>query len=212
VPALTRSEVAAYALCAVVVALLGIRALRTGPAPAPTPAALTAGPDHGPGPDGAASRGAEAAGVEVVVHVVGAVRRPGLYTLERGDRIADALRRAGGASSAAELTGLNLAAKLADGQQVVVPREAASGAAVPPASGAAAPPAGAGGAAPAAPVSLSTATQEQLEALDGVGPGLAAKILEVRQAKGGFSSVEDLADVPGIGEKRLEALRRSVQP
>jgi competence protein ComEA len=140
----------------------------------------------------------------VVVDVVGAVRRPGLYRLSQGSRIADALTRAGGATGKADLAQVNLAAPLADGEQVVVPRRGAPGA--PAAGGAAAP------GAPAAPVQLSTATLEQLDTLPGVGPATAQKILDYRQKHGAFSSVDELDAVPGIGPKRLEQLRNLVVP
>jgi competence protein ComEA len=141
----------------------------------------------------------------VVVDVVGAVRRPGLYRLAQGSRIADAVARAGGATGKADLAQVNLAAPLADGEQVVVPRRgsvpgAASG------GGAAAP------GAPAAPVQLSTATVEQLDTLPGVGPVTAQKILDFREKHGAFSSVDELDAVPGIGPKRLEQLRELVVP
>lgn len=135
----------------------------------------------------------------VLVHVAGAVRRPGVYELGSGGRVRDALRRAGGPTRAAELSGINLAAPLADGQQVVVPGRSAAGAA--PAAGPA-----------AGPVSLSAATPEQLEELDGIGPSLAAAIVAYRQEIGGFSSVDQLDEVPGIGPARLEALRAKVVP
>ena len=140
----------------------------------------------------------------VVVDVVGAVRRPGLYRLAQGSRIADALTRAGGATAKADLAQVNLAAPLADGEQVVVPRRGA---------GVAAPGAGSapvGGA--AAPVQLSTATLEQLDSLPGVGPVTAQKILDYRQEHGAFQSVDELDAVPGIGPKRLEQLRELVVP
>jgi competence protein ComEA len=141
----------------------------------------------------------------VVVDVVGAVRRPGLYRLAQGSRIADAVARAGGATRKADLAQVNLAAPLADGEQVVVPRRGG----VPGATstgGAAAP----GG--PAAPVQLSTATLEQLDTLPGVGPVTAQKILDYREKHGAFSSVDALDAVPGIGPKRLEQLRDLVVP
>jgi competence protein ComEA len=142
-----------------------------------------------------------------LVHVAGAVRSPGVYRLREGERIQDAVRRAGGARTGADLNAINLAAKVADGQQVVVPRRGAVAAA------ASAAPGGAGGAGgpPAAPVSLNTATAEQLDTLDGVGPATAAKILEYRRQHGGFRSVDDLGEIPGIGPKRLAALRGKVQ-
>ena len=102
-----------------------------------------------------------------------------------------------------DLNAINLAAKVADGQQVVVPRRGAAGVA---AGGGAVP-----GAPASAPVNLNSATAEQLDTLDGVGPATATKILEWRQAHGGFRSVEDLAQVPGIGPKKLAALKPKVQ-
>jgi competence protein ComEA len=137
----------------------------------------------------------------LLVHVVGAVRRPGLYRLRDGARIADAVARAGGAARTADLALLNLAAPLADGTQVVVPRRQAAVAA--------------GGAAPEAapgPVHLNTATLEQLDALPGVGPATAQAILDYRQENGAFSSVDELDAVPGIGPARLEQLRELVAP
>ena len=139
----------------------------------------------------------------VVVDVVGAVRRPGLYRLAHGSRIADALTRAGGATAKADLAQVNLAAPLADGEQVVVPRRGA-GVARRRGSGSAA--------GPAAPVQLSTATLEQLDSLPGVGPVTAQKILDYRQKHGAFQSVDELDAVPGIGPKRLEQLHELVVP
>src|SRR3954451_13867689 len=140
----------------------------------------------------------------VVVDVVGAVRWPGLYRLPPDSRIADALTRAGGATRKADLAQVNLAAPIADGEQIVVPqRGAVVGAAVP---GTAAP------GAPSAPVQLSTATVEQLDSLPGVGPVTAQKILDYRQKHGAFQSVDELDAVPGIGPKRLEELGGVVVP
>jgi competence protein ComEA len=141
----------------------------------------------------------------LVVHVVGAVRRPGLYRLADGARIADALRRAGGATRRADLSLVNLAAPVSDGTQVVVPRRA------PPAPASA----GEGGGDPgpaAGPVHLNTATVEQLDELPGVGPVTAQKIVEYREQHGAFSSVDDLDAIPGIGPARLEQLRELVAP
>jgi competence protein ComEA len=143
----------------------------------------------------------------VVVDVVGAVRQPGLYRLEQGARIADAVARAGGAMRKADLAQVNLAAPLADGEQVVVPKRGLPGSA--PASGGGS--VGTGGT-PAAPVQLSTATLEQLDTLPGVGPATAQKILDYRTKHGAFSSVDELDAVSGIGPKRLEQLRDLVVP
>ena len=146
------------------------------------------------------------ANTRVVVDVVGAVRRPGLYRLLQGARIADAVARAGGATPKADLALINLAAPLADGEQVVVPVRGAAA----PGAGPAAP--GSAGAAPAGPVHLNTATLEQLDSLPGVGPVTAQKILDYREKHGAFSSVDELDAVPGIGPARLDTLRDLVAP
>ena len=141
----------------------------------------------------------------LVVHVVGAVKRPGLYRLADGARIADALKRAGGATRRADLSLVNLAAPVSDGTQIVVPQRA--------------PPAPAGSSEPssevapaAGPVHLNTATVEQLDELPGVGPVTAQKIVDYREQHGAFSSVDDLDAIPGIGPARLEQLRELVAP
>ena len=136
----------------------------------------------------------------VVVDVVGAVRQPGLYRLRQGARIADAIARAGGATRRAQLSLVNLAAPLADGVQIVVPAR------VPGAGG------GAAAAQPSGPVHLNTATLEDLDALPGIGPVTAQKILDFRQQHGAFSSVDELDAIPGIGPARLDQLRDLVQP
>jgi len=147
---------------------------------------------------------AAAASTVVVVDVVGAVRRPGLYRLEQGARIADAVSRAGGATPKADLALINLAALLADGEQVVVPRR---GTAVPGVTAGAAP-----GAPATGPVHLSTATLEQLDSLPGIGPVTAQKIIDYRQKHGAFTSVDELDAVPGIGPARLDQLKDLVTP
>jgi competence protein ComEA len=141
---------------------------------------------------------------KLLVHVVGAVRAPGLYELPEDSRVDDAIREAGGAQAKAALELVNLAAPVADGQQVVVPAQ--SGSAGAPAAAASVPGAAAGG-----PVHLNTATLEELDALPGVGPVTAQKILDYRAAKGAFSSVDELDAVPGIGPARLEQLKPLVQ-
>jgi len=146
-------------------------------------------------------RSAPAAQAQLVVDVAGAVRRPGLHRLSRGTRIADAVAAAGGATAKADLVLVNLAAPLADGEQIVVPVRGAVGAAT--ASGAAS---------PTAPLDLNAATLEQLDGLPGVGPATAAKIIAFRQAHGPFHSVEELDAVPGIGPARIEQLKGLVLP
>jgi competence protein ComEA len=146
-------------------------------------------------------RSSPAARPNVIVDVAGAVRRPGLYRLPDGSRVADALSRAGGPTRKALLESINLAAPLVDGQQVLVPRRGPGGA---PVTGT--------GTAATAPVSLSSATLEQLDSLPGIGPITAQKILDYRSAHGAFRSVDELDAVPGIGPARVEQLRDLVTP
>jgi competence protein ComEA len=184
-------------LAAVALVLLLLAARYLLPAGTATPAAPLP-PPPGPG------TGAAGPSARVVVDVVGAVRLPGLYRLAGGSRIADAIARAGGATRKAELAQVNLAAPLADGEQVVVPARGAVAAAAAPTAGSAT--------TPSAPIQLSTATLEQLDSLPGVGPATAQKILDYRTKHGAFSSVDELDAVPGIGPKRLEQLRDLVVP
>lgn len=140
--------------------------------------------------------------VGVYVHVAGAVREAGLYRLEVGDRVADAVACAGGFAEDAARDGVNLARPVADGEQIVVP---VAGADV-----------GAGGAAPAAGASdgivdLNTATREQLDTLPRIGPALADRIIAWRDENGRFTSVDDLSSIPGFGDKMIEALRDLVR-
>ncbi|MGV9691758.1 helix-hairpin-helix domain-containing protein [Streptomyces sp. NPDC003444] len=152
-------------------------------------------------------------GAEVVVDVGGKVRRPGVLTLPAGSRVADALRAAGGVRSGADLTGINRARVLADGEQVLVdvPGAPAGGSGPGPGSGGGSGGA-AGGGAPGAPVSLNTATVEQLDTLPGVGPVLAQHIIDHRTEHGGFRSVAELREVSGIGERRFADLEPLVRP
>lgn len=204
-----------YIAAAIAVALIGARYLKeqaSRPADAGSIVAVDGGGSRGAGaagPGEARGGGGLRGGEAIVVYVTGAVRRPGLVRLRQGDRVGAAVRRAGGAGRDADLDAINLALKVADGQQVAVPRRglpAGAGAATGVAPG------GAPGAAGAGPISLNSATAEQLDLLDGVGPGLAGKIIGERERRGGFNSVDDLADVPGIGDKRLESLRAQLQP
>jgi competence protein ComEA len=178
----------------VVLALVGRRLAAAGTASAPAAQAVALRAESG---------GTEAV-PRLVVYVVGAVRRAGLVRLREGARVADALDQAGGPTRRADLTLVNLAAPVADGQQIVVPARVAAGAVGSAGAGAAA--------AAGAKVSLASATLEQLDALPGVGPVTAQKILDWRQTHGPLRSVDDLDAIPGIGPARIEQLRDLVTP
>jgi competence protein ComEA len=171
------------------------------------------GGDVGRGTVGGAAAGSSVAteSASVTVHVVGAVRMPGVYTLHKGARAADAVQAAGGFLGDAAPAALNLARLVEDGEQVVVPTaaEVAAGAtAGSPGGGAGAAGAGAGGAAAVGgKVNLNTANATQLDALPGVGPATAAKIVADRETNGPFRSPDDLMRVPGIGAKKYDALK-----
>jgi competence protein ComEA len=141
----------------------------------------------------------------LVVDVAGAVRLPGLYRLPQGSRIADAVAKAGGTTGKAAVESVNLAAPLADGEQVVVPIRTPGGGAVGPASGSSP-------SATSGPVSLSTATAEQLDTLPGIGPVTAQKIVDYRTQHGAFHSVDELDAISGIGPAKLDQLRGLVVP
>ena len=155
-----------------------------------------------PPPVRASAAASHAPALMLFVNVVGAVRRPGLYRLKDGARVADAVSRAGGPTPKAQIELVNLAARIADGEQIVVPRR---GLASPSATAS-------GGAVAAGPVHLNSATLEQLDALPGVGPVTAQKILDYRQQHGAFGSVDELDAIAGIGPARLEQLRGLVAP
>jgi competence protein ComEA len=192
-----RLVVAAVAVFVVVFG--GVRVLeRARAAPGGgAPARLTIDP-----PSSEPSSGSASSTARLYVDVAGEVRRPGLYRVARGSRVAAAVGMAGGFTRSADSTQVNLAAPLQDGQQVIVPARGAGGAA---ASGA---DAGAG----KRPVSLATATAEDLDSLDGIGPTLAQRIVQYRQAHGGFHSVDELRQVDGIGDKRFQQLKKALQP
>jgi competence protein ComEA len=147
----------------------------------------------------------------LVVHVVGAVRRPGLFRLREGARVADAVARAGGATRRADLTALNLAAPLVDGVQVLVPRRLRLTVAPGSAQGELAAPSVTESSVGPKP-SLSSATADELDELPGVGPVTAQKILDHRAEHGPFRSIDDLDAIPGIGPARIEQLRDLVTP
>ena len=222
----SRAQLLAYGVAAVLLVIVGVRYLegRGGERAPAAPALALDGAGQSPGGSGGGSApggsGGSAPGGEdegLYVHVAGAVRKEGLFRLPAGARVGAAVDRAGGPLERADLSRVNLAAQVEDGQQVVVPRRGADPA--PATAGTAAPAAGAAspgrgpGASGAAPISLASATVEQLDAgVEGIGPTLAARIVEYRDQNGGFGSVDELREVDGIGEARFSALREAVGP
>ncbi|MET8392105.1 ComEA family DNA-binding protein [Streptomyces sp. LRa12] len=219
---LERRSVAALSVLLVVAAVFAVQHFWTGrthPVAAPEvvreAAAYGAGKPEptaedrdtagGSGPKAAATA---TAGPEIVVDVGGKVRDPGVHSLPAGSRVADALRAAGGVRPGTKTDGLNRARFLVDGEQVIVGAPAP----VPRPGAGPAPDGPTGAAGPAAPVSLSTATTDQLDTLPGVGPVLAQHIIDYRTQHGGFRSVDELREVNGIGERRFADLRDLVRP
>jgi competence protein ComEA len=189
-PELSRSQVLVYVVIAVAVIVIGARWIRSS----------GSGTGGGAELSFAADSTHEAEGTrDLVVHVAGAVERPGVYRLPAGSRVTEAVRRAGGFAHGANRDAINLAARLSDGQQVVVAH-----------AGAAAAPAAAGG--QSGPISLGSATVEQLDQVEGIGPVTAQKIIEFRDQRGGLSSIDQLDEVTGIGPATMESLRSSLQP
>jgi competence protein ComEA len=185
-------------VAAVALAVTAFLVVRAKPTVRPVPQAHTSpasGPSATPaGPASPPASGATPSG-SVVVDVAGKVRRPGVATLPAGSRVVDAIRRAGGARPGVDLTSLNLARVLTDGEQILVGEPAAGGVA---ASASSQP-----GAAADTLVNLNTATLDQLDTLPGVGPVTAQKILDWRTSHGSFTAIDELLEVDGIGEKTL---------
>jgi competence protein ComEA len=197
-PELSRTQVAVYGAIAVALLLVGARAIR----------AEGGGGEPFSGTATASSSGSEAGGSfsldgqagDLIVDVAGAVRDPGVYRLPAGSRVDDAVRRAGGPTAKAELEAVNRAARLADGQQVVVPQRLPAGAVATAAAG------------EEGPISLGTATVDQLDTIEGIGPVTAQKIVEFRDQHGGLASVDQLDQVSGIGPATMDSLRARLQP
>jgi len=188
VPEFSRTQLLVYAAVAIAVLLVGARWIRSGGGGSPGGAELSFAADT-------TRRGAETR--DVVVHVAGAVRRPGVYRLPIGARVTDAVKRAGGFDAGASQDAINLAARLSDGQQVVVPGPGTAADSTAGATG---------------PVSLGSATVEQLDRIEGIGPVTAQKIVEFRDQHGGLSSINQLDQVDGIGPSTMQTLRTGLQP
>ncbi len=199
---MSRAQIAVYAAIGIVLVLLGIRAVRA-------PLGADGGGEGGSGggvrlagaPVGSEGGPAPSDG-DVVVHVAGAVAEPDVYRLPAGSRVADALDRAGGVTGRGDANAINLAARLADGQQVVVPERVRGS--------------GSAGSATASaedgPISLGSADQAALETIDGIGPATAAAIIAYRDEHGGVGSIEELDEVPGIGPATIAALSDRLTP
>ena len=193
---LGRTQIAVYGAVAVAVLLIGVRAI--GGAGGEAGRAFGSSTSSGSGSHFTISGHG---GRDVVVDVAGAVRDPGVYRLPSGARVVDAVKRAGGEEGTALLEGINLAARLADGQQIVVPER------VPGTTAAVA-----GAASEDGPISLGSATEEQLDTIEGIGPVTAGDIVQFRDQHGGLSSVDQLDQISGIGPATMEALRARLQP
>jgi competence protein ComEA len=213
-PDLSRTQVVVWGAIAVALLFIGARAVRgeSGEAGGASTYADYSSDDESGGYDDESeseSEGGtfsvEGSGGDVVVDVTGAVQKPGVYRLPEGSRVEEAVQRAGGATGRAELDSLNLAARLADGQQVVVPEHVAG---APPG----APTAASAGTEEDGPISLSTATAAELDTIDGIGPVTAEDIIKFREEHGGLSSVDQLDEISGIGPATMEALSERLQP
>lgn len=187
-PTLDRSRILTYVLVGAVVLIVGFVLLKG---------------EEGSGQEvlsaGSGQSGPRIQRTPLTVDVSGAVSRPGVYTLPRGSRVIDAIRKAGGATPDGYPGAINRAALLVDGQQVVVPVRGvvSAGASAGPGEG---------------PVSLGTATEADLEQIDGIGPVTAGRIIEFRDSRGGISSIDDLDQISGIGPVTMESLRSALQP
>ena len=199
---LSRSQLLVYGAVAVALLLVGARWIRSAGEHAPSPGGVSYSSGVPPG-SGSFDVDAEG-GEDVIVHVAGAVADPGVYRLPAASRVNDAVQRAGGATAKANVEGINLAARLTDGQQVVVPEKLPGGASAVSAT--------AGAAEDTGPISLGTATVEQLDTIEGIGPVTGQNIIDFRDQHGGISSIEQLDEISGIGPATMDALRARLQP
>jgi len=196
-PELSRIQVAVYGAIAVALLFVGARAVRgEGGEQSGSTYADYSSESETEGESFAVEEG----GTDVVVDVTGAVRKPGVYRMPAGSRVNDAVKRAGGETGKAALDSINLAARLADGQQVVVPEDGPSASPVIASE------------TEDGPISLSTATAAELDTIDGIGPVTAEDIIKFRDEHGGLSSVDQLDQISGIGPATMEALRERLQP
>ena len=206
---LSRSQLLVYGAVAAALLVVGIRWVQgSGSGGGSSQGVSYASEGSGASSGGNGSFGVGSTSEDIVVDVAGEVRDPGVYRMPAGSRVNDAVARAGGATGAANLAAINLAARLSDGQQVVVPGRALAAAA----GGAADPAAAATAGAATGPISLGSATVADLDTIDGIGPVTAQKIVEFRDQHGGVSSVDQLSQISGIGPATMQSLRSSLQP
>jgi competence protein ComEA len=206
-PSLSRSQLVVYGAVAVVLLLVGARWIRSGDASgAPAGEVSYAGSTSSGSGDSSGGLSVESqGGTDVVVDVAGAVADPGVYRMPAGSRVNDAVQRAGGATARASVESINLAARLTDGQQVVVPEKVKGSSATVSSAGTAT-------GEPTGPISLGSATVDELDTVEGIGPVTAQKIVEFRDQHGGVSSVDQLDQIDGIGPATMETLRSDLQP
>jgi competence protein ComEA len=202
---LSRSQLLVYGAVGVALLLLGARWIRASDSRGAEAGGVSYSSESGSSGSGSFAVDAEG-GEDVVVDVAGAVARPGVYRMPAGSRVNDAVQRAGGASARGDTEAINLAARLADGQQIVIPSRAKGPA------GAVLGATGAGSAAASGPISLGTATIEDLDTIEGIGPVTAQSIVDYRDQHGGLSSVDQLDQIDGIGPATMDALRGRLQP
>ena len=215
---LSRRQIYAYVAVAVVVAAVGVRyvVLPKTAAPGGGEPLVLVPPSPSASPEPADVAVSPSPAADLLVYVCGAVRSPGVVRLPDGARVADALALAGGPGAKAELAAVNLAAKVVDGQQIVVPEHGAaapavaSGGASVAAGGSASTMSGGSTSAPGAPVNINTASLEELDALDGVGPSTAQKIIDYRTANGPFATIDDIKNVSGIGDAKFAAMKDGI--
>jgi competence protein ComEA len=203
---LSRSQLLVYGAVGVALLLVGARWIRSTDSTREPGGGVSYSAGSGSSNSGGSLAIDPNGGGDVIVDVAGEVASPGVYRLPAGSRVNDAVKRAGGATGRADPESINLAARLADGQQIVVPSRAGSPAGVAVSA------TSADSAAASGPISLGTASVEELDTIEGIGPVTAQDIVDFRNQHGGVSSVDELDQIAGIGPATMDALRARLQP